>query len=241
MLLFDGQGTLGTRADVHWGRPPADTSHLDYWSDAEAQCWLWQDRDGAQARCYNAGRAIAFCGHGLLACAYLWSLERGEPPAFLSTGKTRFRVLQEGGKPWLIAPRPAECRPCPSRPSWFGEPPTAAWAVGEENGYIVLQWDAGFDLRGLTPNHEAICRDTDRAVIATSKSLPGKSFDVGLRYFAPQYGNPEDSVTGSACVVLADFWPGENLRFRQYSERGGLVKVRKGDNTVSITGAMHRL
>jgi len=119
---------------------------------------------------------------------------------------------------------------------WFNFTPEAAAIAGDKNGYWIMRWPDGFDLKELKPNFAAICRSTNRALIATCRADPGSGHDVGLRYFAPQYGNNEDSVTGSAAVVLANYWRQPKLVLRQFSARGGLINARILDDRVAISG-----
>jgi len=62
-----------------------------------------------------------------------------------------------------------------------------------------------------------------------------------VRYFAPAYGQPEDSATGSAAVVLADYWGQSRLRLEQRSARGGFLKTRLSTDSVALSGAIRGL
>jgi predicted PhzF superfamily epimerase YddE/YHI9 len=123
----------------------------------------------------------------------------------------------------------------------FDRNSSLAAVAGGESGYWVLRWPDGFDLARLRPDLRAIARSTGRAVIATAAGGDG---DARLRYFAPQYGNDEDTVTGSACVVLADFWRdrlGDTLTFVQQSPRGGSVRTRHLGDSVEIGGRIEKV
>jgi len=242
IVLFEGPGARGTRATVFWGPAPEKKRVAEFsrHSVSEALCWLWEERGTPRLRCFNAGQPIVFCGHGILACAYSWWQRYGAPPQVLETDGQRHDLVLEDGHLWLCCPRHA-FRETGSIPrEWFGDTTPVASEAGGKNGYLVLRWPAGFDLRTLEPDFEAIARGTTRALIATAAAPPGNDCDATLRYFAPQYGNPEDSVTGSACALLAAYWPGSALTFRQCSQRGGLVKSRKRDNTVLISGSIRK-
>jgi predicted PhzF superfamily epimerase YddE/YHI9 len=60
------------------------------------------------------------------------------------------------------------------------------------------------------------------------------------RFFAPAAGINEDPVTGSAHCCLGPYWAeklGKNeLTGYQASKRGGVVKVRVGDERVYLSG-----
>ena len=67
-----------------------------------------------------------------------------------------------------------------------------------------------------------------------------KEYDFVLRSFCPWIGIDEDPVTGSIHSVLADFWKNKTGKLRltcyQASERGGLLHIRAGDQSVEIGG-----
>ena len=69
---------------------------------------------------------------------------------------------------------------------------------------------------------------TRRALIATCESHFSHDLaKIESRYFAPQYGVPEDPATGSAMRVLALYWQqqglGPQLSNYQRSASGGLL------------------
>ncbi len=94
------------------------------------------------------------------------------------------------------------------------------------------------------PAHAMLCHAlTMRASPPASSSLQpwacvlgaaeaGSGYDFLSRFFGPQCGINEDSVTGSAHCVLAPYWAGvlggnkQELHARQCSARGGDVHMR---------------
>jgi predicted PhzF superfamily epimerase YddE/YHI9 len=144
----------------------------------------------------------------------------------------------DGTLTWLALTRP-RCRHEPlsafARGVCPGEPAIDAATAGGADGYRILSWPDGTDLHRLRPDVSTI-RDFDgRALIITADRGEGR---VALRYFAPQYGNDEDAATGSACVVLADYWQrrrrGDRWRMLQQSAAGALFHVRAGGEHVHI-------
>jgi predicted PhzF superfamily epimerase YddE/YHI9 len=211
-------------------------------------CVMWPAREALQVRCFGAGEPIRFCGHGLLAAANIWR-ERapGREYMTLRTATGRYTALQEENQLWLRAPR-RRCRavtPPPTSAQWFDRAPCASALAGDAQGYRILEWPAGTDLATLQPDLDAIARSGGRSVIAT-QAHSGDEWDFTLRYFAPQYGAPEDGATGSANAVLADYWHGRGLErksqarpyyvARQCSPRGGVVLSRLRDEFVDIGG-----
>ena len=236
--VFADRFSLGTRARVWLAQGAPQAHELDLLlshSAGDANCWSWLEEDVLQVRSVQRGVAIHFCGHGLLASAWVWG-RQGWPPGEVKTAATSYRVSTgAGGQTWLHCPRITSTpttRPPPLH--WFNVPPMASAQAGGGHGYWILRWPDGFDLRFLRPDLRAISL-TRRAVIATARARQNQ---VTLRYFAPQYGNPEDSVTGSACVVLADYWQQPQLTLRQCSPRGGLVEAQLESHSIAISGAV---
>ncbi|WOJ97134.1 PhzF family phenazine biosynthesis protein [Congregibacter brevis] len=143
----------------------------------------------------------------------------------------------DADKYWIGLPS-ISCTAC-RVPHWIGEffpvPPWRAAEAGADDGYLVLEWPEGFDLESLPIPRYALHRRTGRALIVTSRDT-SSSFDIQMRYFAPQHGVPEDTATGSAMRVLATYWMNrdlsEGLRARQCSQFGGELYSRiRGDLT----------
>jgi len=78
-----------------------------------------------------------------------------------------------------------------------------------------------------------------RGFIVTSRS-DADPYDFICRFFAPAAGINEDPVTGSAYCCLGPHWANKlgkkALTGYQASARGGVVKVRMGDDRVYIGG-----
>jgi predicted PhzF superfamily epimerase YddE/YHI9 len=75
--------------------------------------------------------------------------------------------------------------------------------------------------------------------MVTSRS-DSSQYDFISRFFAPAFGVNEDPVTGSAHCCLGPYWAKklgkEELTAFQASARGGVVKVRVGDDRVYLGG-----
>jgi PhzF family phenazine biosynthesis protein len=89
----------------------------------------------------------------------------------------------------------------------------------------------------LSPNMDALYKVPSRGIIA---SAPGRDVDFVSRFFAPQSGIPEDSVTGSAHTTLTPYWSKrlskQNLTAKQLSKRGGILICNDLDKRVEIGG-----
>ena len=77
-----------------------------------------------------------------------------------------------------------------------------------------------------------------RGVIAAA---PSSQFDFIVRFFAPKFGVPEDSVTGSAYTQLTPYWSNRlnkpNLYAKQVSRRCGKLNCELTGNRVLISGS----
>ena len=188
------------------------------------------------------GQAIQCCGHGLLAAAHSWQLRMQCSEVSLLMNNSVIPSRGDLQTIWLQFSRMPTKR-C-AVPDWaeqvfLGQPqPIAAAVCGDEQGYLVLQWLDGFDLHRLSYSTDDLSRNTQRALICTSAQPSLADDAIQLRYFAPQYGVPEDDATGSALRVLADYWSPRMtaLTARQCSARGGLLWARTTQDHVEIGG-----
>ena len=100
---------------------------------------------------------------------------------------------------------------------------------------VVLESEE--EVRSIQPNFEKLAKVDCTGIIVTA---PGEDVDFVSRFFAPQFGVPEDPVTGSAHCTLAPYWSevlGKNeLTARQVSERGGELACKLVGERVHIAG-----
>ena len=221
---------------------------------ASASCFLWPGIGNAfHIRCFNDSGLIQCCGHGVLAAAYVLHhvVERviSEPLQLYLSDKELLTVVEHSGKLWLRLPRlHAEAS---AIPDWtkmaFAPLPIRAAIAGGEQGYWVLEYSSDVHLADVMVDHEVICQNTQRAVIITQINSGSRDnpHDFYLRYFAPQYGVDEDSVTGSAQRVLADYWGRKTGASRftvlQCSTGGGVISVELQSEHVAINGHLRML
>lgn len=63
---------------------------------------------------------------------------------------------------------------------------------------------------------------------------------IQLRFFDPWEGIPEDPVTGSAALVISEYWcdllDSDFLKIEQMSSRGGKMQIVREKEHISITG-----
>lgn len=271
--VFAEAGTAGNLACVYLSSQPvsaADRRALAAAQPDTTHCFSWLEASIAQSyrvHCHNGQTEIQRCGHGFLAVGgALFATGITKPVTLLAADDIPITVTKAGDEmtgreattgsaqgatsPVLEIHLPrVHCRKN-RLPDWVDEAfepaPVAAATAGDADGYWVFEWGADCDLTKLAFDSAAICRNSQRAVIATrSGSADSEEFDFLLRYFAPQYGVVEDSVTGSANAVLADYWAGcsglGRFRARQCSAAGGVVYSRLTASGVVIGGEVQRL
>ena len=103
----------------------------------------------------------------------------------------------------------------------------------------LLEFESAKTVREITPDFTLLSAISARGFMVTSKS-DSSQYDFISRFFAPAFGVNEDPVTGSAHCCLGPYWAKklgkEELTAFQASARGGLVKVRVGDDRVFLGG-----
>jgi len=103
----------------------------------------------------------------------------------------------------------------------------------------MLEFESSDTVRKMSPNFALLSEISCRGFIVTSRSDAGP-YDFISRFFAPAAGVNEDPVTGSAYCCLGPYWAKKlnkkELSAYQASARGGVVKVRVGDERVYLGG-----
>ncbi|MCV7260263.1 PhzF family phenazine biosynthesis protein [Mycobacterium shimoidei] len=192
--------------------------------------------DGAPKglRWFSPTTELTLCGHATLASAHI-------------LGGNQLFDTQSGTLSCSAGPDGAISMKFPVDPV-CPEPPSVELQTGLADVTMRSIWRGRMDVlvvvasaaevRGLRPDLRALADVAARAVIV---SAPGDGdADIVSRVFAPSVGIGEDAVTGSAHCTLADFWcerlGSSELIAEQASPRGGLVRVRLGDDGVVLTG-----
>lgn len=216
---------------------PGDHVVCESWPD------VCDDRPVIAVRCHApGGELIQCCGHGLLAAAHAWQRQLGCERLTLLMNNSLVASWREGDRTWLRFGR-VNVQPC-SVPDWVSDVfagqqgSLVAATCGDARGYLVLQWPDDANLYGVQARIDRLAAHTGRALICTA-AQPGEGEGrIQLRYFAPQYGVPEDSATGSAVRVLAAYWSSRFVRLtaQQCSPRGGLLLSSWSQEHVDVGG-----
>lgn len=228
---------------------PAAVCPLEAWLDealmqriamennlAETAFFVKKD-DAYEIRWFTPTKEVNLCGHATLAAAFILFEKLGEERekiCFHSKSGPLF-VTREGELIRLDFPaEPARVCETPEEIiKAFGKAPME---VLKSVDYLVVFEDFE-DLRALNPDLQALSTLDLRGVCVTTRSM---EYDFTSRFFAPNYGINEDSVTGSAHTQLVPYWAerlGKNtLRTKQLSPRGGKLWCELSGERVYISG-----
>jgi PhzF family phenazine biosynthesis protein len=96
------------------------------------------------------------------------------------------------------------------------------------------------DIPKIKPNFRAMSLVDTRGVIVTAPGAQGGKTDFVSRFFAPQNGVEEDSVTGSAHTTLTQYWAEKlgkkEMNAIQLSTRKGHLKCSFLGDRIEISG-----
>ncbi|WP_049721879.1 PhzF family phenazine biosynthesis protein [Gilvimarinus polysaccharolyticus] len=200
---------------------------------------LWQQRGSWHVRFFDKGQPVRRCGSGNIAiAAYMHNRYQRPFTQTLQTiaGTVVLGVDTTGA---YYRDRPGQIIPIKNLAHWehlCQTPLTSAAQIGGRQDYTLV----------LLPNSEALLRlklrshalklYSARSVIA----LAPAPRHWQLRYFAPQYGVPEDAATGSACVqasgYLAKKTNKHHFNFIQRSPAGGIIHTEHRSQHTIVRG-----
>lgn len=123
----------------------------------------------------------------------------------------------------------------------FAFPLNKSIFFSEFNHYLTLIVDDEVDLKRLTIKPAEImeldCLIPEIRGLILSNQAAGI---VKMRFFDPWEGIDEDPVTGSAALVVAEYWfkrfGKDNIEIEQLSQRGGKMFVNKSKTGLTIMG-----
>jgi PhzF family phenazine biosynthesis protein len=226
---------LPAERDARWMQDVAREMNLS------ETAFLVRQEDGYGLRWFTPAIEVDLCGHATLASAHvLWEdghLARGAPARFW----TRSGLLTAAARgAWIELDFPAK----PQEPA--PTPPELARALGVTPRYVgrnqfdyLIEAESEAAVRGLAPDFGALRALPVRGIMVTA-AAEAAEYDFVSRFFAPASGIDEDPVTGSAHCCLGPFWSARlgkrELVGYQASARGGVVRVRVGDDRVYLGG-----
>lgn len=191
--------------------------------------FVWPQGDRFGLRWFTPTDEVDLCGHATLATAH--ALDRGEVFFETKSGTLGATKLAHG---WQLD-FPAE----PFKESSDDVPANAMW-VGRNRMDVVAILESEESVLTYQPNFDEIARIDARGLIITAQAERA-GVDYVCRFFGPQVGVPEDSVTGSAHCGLSPLWSDRlektALRGFQASPRGGFVETELLGERVHLRGA----
>ena len=183
-----------------------------------------------QVRFYFAGQEVERCGSGAIALARLihdsdYGYTTAEPFSF-ELKNDSWKIVVKNADEFGFSGIPLPLVVCSNPIRWtemVSEQPKSVYLLGDENDYLVFEYASANTVKHLDVYHHRIVGLTMRALIVTA---PGNEPDeYVMRYFAPQYGQLEDTATGSANLHVSQLWFDRTglrrLRSKQLSQRGG--------------------
>ncbi|MSP82804.1 MAG: PhzF family phenazine biosynthesis protein [Alphaproteobacteria bacterium] len=196
--------------------------------------------DGFHLRWFSPTTEVPLCGHATLAAGHvvLHSIDPARKAVLFDTLSGKLGVQRDGDLLALDFPtRPPE--PLATPPAGLAAALRAAVVETHRAGdnlLVVLGSEAA--VRELDPDMRALAALDER--LGYIVTAAGTTVDFVSRYFAPQYGIPEDPVTGSAHCTLTPYWAKRlgktRLEARQVSRRGGALTCTLLGDRVSIAG-----
>jgi len=188
-------------------------------------------------RWFTPTKEVNLCGHATLASAHVIF-------NFLNETNDTITFNSKSGHLYVSKEEQIITMSFPQEPATLCDVPQAILKAFSKEPIKVLKsvdyivvFDDYEDLTKLTPNLEALKKLDLRGVCITSKS---KEYDFTSRFFAPNYGIDEDSVTGSAYTQLTPYWADKlqknTLNSKQVSPRGGKLQCTLKDGRVFISG-----
>ena len=190
-----------------------------------------------EIRWFTPTKEVNLCGHATLASAYvLFELLDYDKEHIIfrsKSGTLHINKVDDLISMDFPSEPPVVCKTPSAIVEAFGIEPVEVLKCID---YVVV-FEDGTDIRAIKPNFEALKKLDLRGVCITTTD---NRYDFVSRFFAPNYGIDEDSVTGSAYTQLMPYWVkrlGKNKLFsKQVSKRGGELMCELKGERVRISG-----
>jgi len=197
-----------------------------------------ETENGFHLRWFTPKAEVDLCGHATLAAAHVLfeHLEYAKPEVNFTSKSGPLSVTRDNGLLTLNFPMDSfqEVEIPTHLISSFDFRPIKVLKGSLDYVFIYRSQSV---IEHIRPNLEVISKADSRGIIATA---PGDQVDFVSRYFAPQFGIPEDPVTGSAHTILTPYWSREfgrnDLKAKQLSPRGGSLSCSIEGDRVKISG-----
>ncbi|MEJ2282462.1 MAG: PhzF family phenazine biosynthesis protein [Desulfobacterales bacterium] len=193
--------------------------------------------DGFHIRWFTPASEVDLCGHATLATAHVLfnildyensRIEFDSRSGILTVTKENERLVMD-----FPAQSPVACDTPEEIVKAFNKVPLECLTA--EDYIVVFENEA--EVESAAPDFEQLKKLGLRGVAITAKS---NRYDFVARFFAPNYGIPEDPVTGSAYTQLTPYWADtlgmKKFFVKQLSPRGGELSCEIKDDRVFISG-----
>lgn len=191
------------------------------------------DQDPAPLRWFTPVAEVDLCGHATLATAHVLGGDR----RFTTRSGILTCTPKDG---WIEMDFPADPPEPVDVPPGMAKalPGITIKAVARGVSDYLVEAASAREVRSLRPDVQGLTQFSSRGVIVTAPNDGPE--DIVSRCFYPNYGIPEDSVTGSAHCTLASYWAPRlgtaDLLAEQASARGGRVRMTLEDDRVRLAG-----
>jgi trans-2,3-dihydro-3-hydroxyanthranilate isomerase len=159
--------------------------------------------DPPAVRIFTPSSELPFAGHPLVGAAQVISEGADGAAGTMLCGIGDVTYWIEGEIAWIEAAMPGPVAVAPdggSRALSIGLPaPIGAWTVMMPLPYLVLEAEEAAAVTAAHPDFATIAASDSDMVYLFSRDHGS----VRARFFAPNFGIPEDPATGSAAVALA--------------------------------------
>jgi PhzF family phenazine biosynthesis protein len=190
-------------------------------------------------RWFTPTKEVNLCGHATLASAWvLWTEQNINAPVlkFITRSGELMAERTEEGVALNFPLITTEALSDQAHLRALFPQALAFVKAGED---MVVELATEEQVESLVADFPAIAALPYRGVSVTAAAV-NKPYQIVSRMFAPRFGIPEDPVTGSLHCALADYW-GRKLDLtsflaRQASKRGGLVRVERLGERVTLSG-----
>ena len=202
-----------------------------------ATAFLFDRGESFDLQWFSPTTQLELCGHATLASGHVIfeCVGRRDQTLTLHTCAGELKVGRADGRLVLDFPcrTVARCEPPPLLIDSLGAKPQE---VLKGDDYLAV-FERTEEIVALRPNLDGLAQLPVRGIIVTAR---GEDCDFVSRFFAPQRGIAEDSVTGSAHCTLVPYWAArlgrKQLHARQLSQRGGELFCEDRGDRVSIGG-----
>ena len=207
--------------------------------DGPIDVYIHITAQGTDIRCFEQGRAIQFCGSGVIAAVALLA-RRGDLPKQLRHGNRTLTPLARGALYGFALSVPP-WRPTRAAALWLHLAGLDAGRVRVQRGYALVEAQHESLISCAQPRLRMLALISTKALIITAPGASSRGAGhYVMRYFAPQYGKPEDAATGSANALLMRYWAARlrtsELAGRQLSATGGACWGECNGARVSLWG-----